>query len=39
MAVPMEIGKQTFGKQMFAGPCRDNGMQSGLWSVGSAEIP
>ena len=26
--------KQTFGKQMFAGPGRDNGTQSGLWSLG-----
>lgn len=30
-AIPMEIEKQMFGKQMFADPGKDNGTKSGLW--------
>ena len=26
----MEMEKQVFGKQMVAGPCRDNGTQRGI---------
>ena len=29
-AIHVEMEKQMFGKQMFAGSCRDNGAQSGL---------
>ena len=32
----MEMEKQMFAKQMFAGPCRHNGKQSGLCSPGPA---
>ena len=30
----MEMEKHVFGKQMFAGPGRDNGIQSGLRDLG-----
>ena len=33
------IEKQMFDKQMFAGPCRDNGTQSGLWYLGLPKFP
>ena len=35
----MEMEKQMFGKQVFAGPCRDNGTQIGLSSPGPARFP
>ena len=28
----MKVEKQMFGKQIFIGPCRDNGMQKVSWS-------
>ena len=31
--------KQMFGKQMFAMPCRDSGIQNALWSPSPAEFP
>ena len=30
----MEMKKQMFDKQMFAGPCRENGILGGLWPLG-----
>ena len=38
-AVFMEIEKQGFDKQMFAGPSRDNGIQRRLWFPGPGEFP
>lgn len=35
-AVRVKIEKHMFYKQMFSGPCRDNGTEDGLWSLGSA---
>lgn len=35
----MEMEKHSFGKQMFAGSCRDNGILSGLWSLGLPSCP
>ena len=34
----MELEEQMFGKQMFAGPGRDSGTLSGLWSLSPAEF-
>lgn len=34
-----EAGKEKFGAQMFAVPCRGKGTQCGLWSPGPAERP
>ena len=31
--------KIMFGKQMFAGPCRDNGTQRGVLTNGLCEVP